>query len=237
LLSRTLDPEAGVVVNPPNLPCWRNFPLASRMSERYALPVKVDNDAHAAALAESFWGAGKGYRNVFYTCIGTGIGTGIILDGTIYHGRTGAAGEGGHASIDYHGPRCSCGKPGCIEVLASGTGIANRARIELKAQPDRSPVLLELAKGVPADITCNMVGDAFKSGDGLARKIIDTTTVLLSLWLSNVVDLLDPDVIIVGGGVSVHAAPPVQRLAHWACRVLAQSSCKRNSTSARPLRR
>lgn len=84
-----LDPNTGVVINPPNLKCWRNFPLAAEISRRYALPVRVDNDANAAALAEVLWGAGLGYKNVFYACIGTGIGTGIIFDGRIYHGRTG----------------------------------------------------------------------------------------------------------------------------------------------------
>src|SRR5215471_12405163 len=96
-----LDPATGVVINPPNLPCWRNFPLADEVAQVYGVPVKVDNDANGAALAEAQWGAGRGHRSVFYISIGTGIGTGIVLDGRIYHGRTGAAGEGGHVSIDY----------------------------------------------------------------------------------------------------------------------------------------
>src|SRR5229473_1568084 len=100
-----LDPQTGVVTNPPNLPCWRNFPLAARVADIYHVPVKVDNDANAAALAETRWGAVRGYRYVFYATVGTGIGTGIVFDGRIYHGRTGAAGEGGHVSIDYRGPR------------------------------------------------------------------------------------------------------------------------------------
>src|SRR5258708_31255562 len=109
-----LDPHNGVVINPPNLPCWRNFPLAARVADIYHVPVKVDNDANAAALAETRWGAARGYRYVFYATVGTGIGTGIVLDGRIYHGNTGAAGEGGHMSIDYRGPVSACGKHGCI---------------------------------------------------------------------------------------------------------------------------
>src|SRR5256885_13759294 len=128
-----LDPQTGVILNPPNLPCWRNFPLAEFVQRQYSAPVKVDNDANAAALAETRWGAARGRRNVFYATIGTGIGTGIVFDGKIYHGRTGSAGEGGHVSIDYQGPICRCGKPGCIEILASGTAIAQRARQELAA--------------------------------------------------------------------------------------------------------
>lgn len=122
-----LDPRTGVVINPPNLPGWRNFPLAAEIAKVYGLPVHVDNDGNAAALAEALWGAGRGYRNVFYATLGTGIGTGIVFDGHIYYGRTGAAAEGGHVTIDYHGPRCKCGKLGCIEILASGTAIARRA--------------------------------------------------------------------------------------------------------------
>jgi len=112
-----LDPKTGVILNPPNVPCWRNFPLAEEVRKQYSVPVKVDNDANAAALAETRWGAARGYKNVFYATIGTGIGTGIVLDGDIFHGRTGSAGEGGHVSIDYRGHVCRCGKRGCIEIL------------------------------------------------------------------------------------------------------------------------
>ena len=128
-----LDPRTGVVINPPNLPGWRNFPLAAEISKIYHLPVRVDNDGNAAALAEALWGAGRGYRNVFCATIGTGIGTGIVFDRHIYHGRTGAAAEGGHMTIDYRGPRCGCGKLGCIEVLASGPAIARRASEKIAA--------------------------------------------------------------------------------------------------------
>src|SRR2546425_1589554 len=93
--------------------------------------VRVDNDAKSAALAEALWGAGVGYHIVFYATLGTGIGTGVIFDKRIYHGRTGSATEGGHMTIDYRGPRCNCGKRGCIEALACGTTIAARARARL----------------------------------------------------------------------------------------------------------
>jgi len=115
-----LDPKTGVILNPPNVPCWRNFPLGDRVASHSKIPVRVDNDANAAALAETRWGAARGYRYVFYATVGTGIGTGIVLDGRIYHGHTGSAGEGGHVSIDYRGPLCGCGKRGCIEILAAG---------------------------------------------------------------------------------------------------------------------
>ena len=123
-----LDPRTGVVLNPPNVPCWKDFPLVAEIQQRYGMMARLDNDANAAALAESLWGAGRGHRNVFYVCIGTGIGSGVVFDGRIFHGRTGSAAEGGHVSIDYRGPACNCGKRGCIEALASGTAIARRAR-------------------------------------------------------------------------------------------------------------
>jgi glucokinase len=167
----------------------------------------VDNDANAAALAETRWGAGSGYRNLFYATIGTGIGTGIVFDGHIHHGRTGAAGEGGHMSIDYRGPRCNCGKLGCIEVLASGPAIARRARAKLAAEPARGSAMFGLAKGAIATVTSEMVGQAYVAGDAMAHEILLETIDLVSLWLGNIVDLLEPDAIIIGGGVASMLSP------------------------------
>ncbi|MGC2198043.1 MAG: ROK family protein [Terriglobales bacterium] len=202
-----LDPRTGVVINPPNLPCWRNFPLAAEVSRMYRIPVKVDNDANAAGLAEALWGAGAGHRNVFYATIGTGIGTGMIFDGCLYHGRTGAAGEGGHMSIDYQGPLCGCGKRGCIEALAAGPAIGRRARGKLAEKSQRDSILWNLA-GMSADaITSEMVGRADVAGDAVAHEVLLETVALLALWLSNIVDLLEPDVIIMGGGVASMLKP------------------------------
>ena len=195
-----LNPYTGTVVNPPNLPCWRNFPLAREISQIYGVKVRVDNDANAAALAEALWGAGRGCGNVFCATIGTGIGTGIIIDGHIYHGRTGAAAEGGHVSIDYRGPRCRCGKMGCIEVFASGPAIAKRTRSKLASTPAQGPVLLELCAGNLDLVNSEMVGKAYAAGDQLAKQILEEIAELLSFWLGNIVDLLEPDIMIIGGG-------------------------------------
>lgn len=195
-----LDPQTGIVINPPNIPGWRNFPLAAEISKAYGLPVRVDNDGNAAALAEALWGAGRGYRNVFCATIGTGIGTGIVFDGQIYHGRTGAAAEGGHMSIDYRGPRCACGKRGCIEALASGPAIARRACEKISA--GRRSSILEQAGGRMDSITSEMVGRAYVACDLLAKDILDETAGYLAVWLGNIVDLLEPDVMIVGGGAA-----------------------------------
>ena len=211
-----LDPSTGVVLNPPNLPCWRNFPLAQETEKAFGVPTRVDNDGNAAGLAEALWGAGVGYRNVFYATLGTGIGAGIVFDRKIYHGRTGGAAEGGHVSIDYKGPVCGCGKRGCIEALASGPRIAARAREKLAAGAESRMVALA---GSIAQVQTEHVGAAFSEGDALAREVLTETAFLLTVWLGNIVDLLEPDVMVVGGGVaelmsSFFAAISVD-LPHW----------------------
>ena len=177
-----LNPKTGVVINPPNLPGWSNIPLQQIMSERYKLRCRVENDANAAGLAEALFGAGKGYQNVLYATLSTGIGTGIIINGRIYHGKNGAAGEGGHVSIDYRSPhRCICGTPGCIEALASGTGLAARG-----LDPRR-----------------------------LDDEAFDEFAVQLSAWLGSLISLLDPDVIILGGGMTEIGERLFDRLRRW----------------------
>jgi len=215
-----LDPRTGVIINPPNVPCWRDFPLSDEVAKHYSAHVKVDNDANAGGLAEHLWGAGRGFRNVFFATIGTGIGTGIVLDGRIFHGRTGSAAEGGHVSIDLNGPVCNCGKKGCIEILASGTAIARRAREKLAESPERGAQLLTLAKGDVASVRSEMVGKAAEAGDLLARDILDQTLEYLSVWLGNVVDLLEPEVIILGGGAGQMLRPhfcEIQKRMHRWC--------------------
>ena len=197
-----LDPHTGVVINPPNVTCWRNFPLAAEISNRYHLPVKIENDASAAALAEVLWGAGKGYAKVFYISIGTGIGTGFILDGHIYNGRTGAAPEGGHVSIDYRGPVCGCGKRGCIEVFISGTAIAKRAQSKLAAAKLSHSPMLDLAGGNITAVTTEFVNQAHAGGDPIAAATLLETVELLAVYLGNTIDLLEPDAIVIGGGVA-----------------------------------
>jgi len=196
-----LDPFRGVVLNPPNLPCWHNFPLAAEVQRAFEVSAKIDNDANAAALAESIWGTAVGFRNVFYATLGTGIGAGIIFDQRIYHGRTGSAAEGGHVSIDLNGPRCGCGKRGCIEALASGPAIARRARARL-TESNAPAQMRELAGNNIENLTAELVAQAFHTGDRLAREILEATADLLTVWLGNIIDLLEPEVIVIGGGLS-----------------------------------
>jgi glucokinase len=210
-----LDPKTGVVLNPPNVPCWRNYPLAAEVERVFGVPARVDNDANAAGLAEALWGAGVGYTNVFYATLGTGIGTGIVFDKKIYHGRTGSAAEGGHMTIDYHGPQCPCGKRGCIEALASGPNIARRAQARL-APTSR---MVQLA-GSLEQVRSEHIGQAFREGDAVATEVLTETAHLLTVWLGNIVDLLEPDVMVVGGGVAELMSPFFETISkdlqHWA---------------------
>jgi glucokinase len=206
-----LDPATGVVINPPNLPCWRDFPLAAEIERAFGVPARVDNDANAAGLAEALWGAGRGYTNVFYATLGTGIGSGIVFARRIYHGRTGSAAEGGHVTIDYRGPVCACGKRGCIEALASGPAIARLARAKV-AGGVRSR-MLELSGGLE-EIRAEHVGQAFREGDPAAKEVLDEIALLLTVWLGNIVDLLEPDCIVVGGGVAELMCPFFPEMSH-----------------------
>jgi glucokinase len=196
-----LDPFRGIVLNPPNLPCWHNFPLAAEVQRAFHVSARIDNDANAAALAESIWGAAVGFRNVFYATLGTGIGAGIIFDQRIYRGRTGSAAEGGHVTIDYNGPRCACGKRDCIEALASGPAIARRARARL-TESNTPSQMRELAGNEIENLTAEQVAEAFHAGDQLAREVLESTADLLTVWLGNIIDLLEPEVIVLGGGIS-----------------------------------
>lgn len=196
-----LDPEGGVIINPRNLPCWRNYPLAAEIVRAFRLRTLLDNDGNAAGLGEALWGAGAGHRNVFYVTLGTGVGTAIILDKRIHHGRTGNAGEGGHLSIDYRGPQCNCGKRGCIEVYCAGPGIARRARERLEHGAADSRIA-ELVSGKLEEVRAEHVGEACRQGDPVARELLEETADLLAVWLGNIVDLLEPELFILGGGVS-----------------------------------
>lgn len=167
-----LNPKTGVILNPTNLYGWRDVPLAELVTTRYGLGCRVENDANAAGLAEALFGAGRGHSCVFYATISTGIGAGIILDGKVFHGKNGAAAEGGHLTIDYRSEHvCNCGNRGCIEALASGTAIERDGGYDL-----------------------------------------DELAVKLSAWLGSVISLLDPDIVVLGGGVTNIGEPLFERI-------------------------
>jgi glucokinase len=196
-----VDAEKSTVLSATNIPCWRDFPLAREIAKRYGLRTRIGNDGNVAALAEAVWGAGAGYRNVFYATLGTGIGAGIVIDHRIYLGRTGAAGEGGHMTIDFRGPLCGCGKRGCIEALASGTAIGRRAQQRLLEGGAKKSATLDLADGKIEAVTCEIVSKAAARGDKFAAQILKEAAEHVAIWLGNIIELLEPDVIVLGGGI------------------------------------
>jgi glucokinase len=208
-----LNFRAGLVVNPPNLPGWRNVPLAELVRHRFGLEAAVENDANAAGLAEVLFGAAVAYRDIFYVTQSTGIGTGIIIDKKIYHGKNGVAGEGGHVVVDCHSPyRCGCGAHGCIEALASGPAMVRRARVLLEQEHAVPSLLRTLARGNQSRLTPKLIAAAAARGDALARSILDETGRYVGVWLGAIVSLLDPEAIVIGGGVSQIGKPLFDRI-------------------------
>jgi glucokinase len=206
-----LNPKTGIVLTTPNLPGWQNIPLSEMVIDRFGLPTRVDNDANAAGLAEVLIGAAVGYADVFYVTISTGIGTGIILDKKIYHGKNGVAAEGGHFPID---PRseyiCGCGNRGCIEALCSGPSMSRRARVMLEQDFKRPSLLRTMTGGDLSKITSKTISEAAAKRDPVAQFIVDETGFYLGAWFGGIVSLLDPDMIVIGGGVA-HIGEPLFR--------------------------
>lgn len=215
-----VDPKRGVLIAAVNIPCWKNYPLVRAIAHRYGISSLISNDANAAALAEATWGAGRGYRNIFYVTLGTGVGTGFVFNGKIYSGSSGGAGEGGHVTIDIRGPLCACGKRGCIEVYASGTGIARQARERLSAKPHAASRIIELASGRLDKVTAEVISRAARDGDSLAKQILEETADYLAIWMGTVIDMIEPEVFIFGGGVghlmTKYRARIRQQLEQWA---------------------
>lgn len=201
-----IDHEAGLVRNPPNLPGWGTLPLVRLLEEATGVPVALENDANAAALGEHAFGAGRDFRNMIFVTVSSGIGGGIIVDGRVYRGATGAAGEVGHMVVDEEGPRCGCGQRGCLEALSSGTAIA--ARATALAEEGASSVLARLARrstpppGKSTGLTAADVERAALEGDAVARKVIEDAGHYLGLGLVNLVHVFNPHGIVIGGGVS-----------------------------------
>ena len=195
-----LDVTQGVVLNPPNLPGWNGVPLKRLIEEGLGLPAFLENDANAAALGEHRFGAGRGVAHMIYVTAGTGIGGGLILDGKLYHGAAGMAGEIGHMTILPNGPLCGCGNRGCLEAMASGRAIAQRAQERLtRAVPAR---MAALVAGDPQRITAELVTEAAKQGDDEAQEILSEALSYLGIGMANLVNLFNPQLIVIGGGLT-----------------------------------
>ncbi|MDD5082040.1 MAG: ROK family protein [Dehalococcoidales bacterium] len=195
-----IDSIRGLVTLSPNLPGWRDVPLRDMVAARLGIRTFLINDASAAALGEHQFGAGRGVRDVVLLTVGTGIGGGIIIDGRLYPGASGAAGEMGHMTIDINGPKCPCGNTGCLEMLASGTAIAREAiRCAERGQPTS---LTKMVSGKLAEITAEKVYAAAREGDSVAIRVINTAATYLGVGLVNLVNIFNPEMIIIGGGVA-----------------------------------
>ncbi|MDP6783016.1 MAG: ROK family protein [Dehalococcoidia bacterium] len=195
-----VDVDKGVVVTSPNLLGWDRVPLRGRIEAALGLNTFLANDANAAALGEHRFGAGQGSSSLVFVTVSTGIGGGLVLGGRLYTGAWGTAGEVGHMTVEASGPQCACGQQGCLEVLASGTAMAREARRRLEA--GGTSRLLELSGGHPEAVTAELIGRAAREGDGLAREVAERAATYLGIGLGSLVNLLNPEVIVVGGGVS-----------------------------------
>jgi glucokinase len=199
-----LDRERGIVIVTPNLG-WKNFPLRDEVSNRVGLPASLDNDANCATLGEWWCGAAKGARHVIGITIGTGIGGGLILDGRLFHGASDVAGEIGHTTIDSTGRRCKCGNYGCLEAYASGPAIAERAREALAGgEPSILPKLVDDDLG---RITAQLVYDAAKKDDDVARQVVRETANFRGAGVANLLNIFNPDVVVIAGGVTQAGDP------------------------------
>jgi glucokinase len=194
-----LDRSTGTVIETPNLG-WRNFPLRDLIANALGLPAALDNDANAATIGEWWVGAGKDVESMIGVTLGTGIGGGIVLGGRLYHGASDVAGEIGHMSIDSTGRKCKCGNYGCLEAYASGPAIAARA-VEGLITGELS-VLPDLVDGDLSRITAETVYEGLVAGDAYARDVMRDTAKFLGSGLANLINVLNPQMIVISGGVT-----------------------------------
>ncbi|MFC2006241.1 ROK family protein [Chloroflexota bacterium] len=194
------NPEMGILFTSPHLHGWENVPLRDIIEKEFGRKTFLINDANAAAVGELYFGAGRGARNFIYITVSTGIGGGIIIDGKNYTGYTGMAGELGHMVIDDKGPQCNCGNNGCWEILASGTALAREARYRIKEGAVTS--ILKYAGGDLEKINAEAIHEAARASDKLADELIAQTAYYLGVGLANLINIFNPEVIVIGGGLS-----------------------------------
>lgn len=190
-----LNPKTGLILSPPNLPGWDKTPLRDIIADATNLPVYLENDANVAGLAEHRYGAGKGTTDMVYFTVSTGIGGGAIVNGKLVQGAIGAAAEFGHMVVDLHGPVCRCGNRGCLEALASGTGIATIGSAKY---------------GKP--VTAGDIANWANAGDAVASALLADAFTALGVGVVNVINAFDPEVVVIGGGVAQIGDPLFTRV-------------------------
>ncbi len=195
-----VDYKTGVVKLAPNIPGWVNVPIAKMIEDEFHIPTRIDNDVRCAALGELKFGAGKGCENFVCITVGTGIGSGLVINGQLVRGAANAAGEIGHIKLQMHdGPICGCGDTGCLEAFASGPSIVAMAQEYLKG--GKSTKFREMA-GVDGEITPYIVAKAAEAGDPVAKRIFEIIGGYIGIGLVSVINLLNPEKVIIGGGVA-----------------------------------
>ena len=194
-----VDPEAGVVYNPPNLPGWEKVALGPHLAELLDVPVCVENDVNLGTLGEYTMGAGRGTRDMVGIFVGTGVGGGLVLDGKLRTGFRHAAGEVGHMVVLADGPVCGCGRRGCLEALASRTAVERDIRLGLQA--GRESLIPELSEGKSLRLTSGVIARALQKGDPLVKDVMHRAQWYLGLLTASVVNLIDPEMVVFGGGV------------------------------------
>ncbi|MCL2351239.1 MAG: ROK family protein [Firmicutes bacterium] len=196
-----LDTTTGTIIHAP-LMGWENFHLAERLEADFHCPVMLDNDCNLGALAEQRVGVAKGKDSVFYVTMSTGVGGGFVLNGEIFHGFRDSSCEVGHMNIVDGGPDCPCGGKGCLELYASGTGLADRVRRKLINDPHTQTKIWELVRRQPDKITAKIITQAALDGDEYALSELAEVGRYMGIGLNNIVNLFDPEVIVIGGGFS-----------------------------------
>jgi len=195
-----VDSDIGRVVSSPNIPGWHDVPLRDLIQQKFGISTCLGNDATLAALGEWCFGVRKKVANLIYVTLSTGIGGGIIADGKLYTGSRGIAGEIGHMTIDVNGPRCNCGNIGCWEALASGTALAREAVKQITQGAPTS--IVDLVDGDLSKIDAKVVFLAAKREDELAKELISQLAFYFGVGLANLVNIFNPELILIGGGVA-----------------------------------
>jgi glucokinase len=191
--------QTGVVYSPPNLPGWDNVPLAGLMKERLGAPVFVDNDANVACFGEFWQGAGRDVDSMVLLTLGTGVGGGIVVMGKLLRGPDGTAAEIGHLCVKRNGRQCNCGAKGCLEQYASVTGMLKTAVKGINEGHDT--ILTDLCGGDLDQLTGKMISEAIERGDGFAAWVMEETGVWLGTSIGSLVNLLNPEMVVLGGGM------------------------------------
>ncbi len=196
----TIDIQSGIIISSPNFPKWKQVPLKHMIEEKLSIPTFMDNDANAFAFGEKWVGAGKEVQSLVCLTLGTGVGGGIILNGRIWHGADGMAAEIGHMTVLPDGLKCNCGNYGCLESYASASSIVRRVCNAI--QSGKLTMVLDYAKGNLENITSDLVYQAALKGDELAIHIMNETATFLGIGIANLINLLNPEMIVVGGGLT-----------------------------------